>query len=85
MSFLKDTGKFLQESLSSTKQDNGEEGLFEQSVAATHRRPTVQQRARSKTLINQVLYDVEFNTPFRAVSQNDNSFDGDNSQEKTFL
>lgn len=85
MSFLKDTSKSLQESLSSTKQDNGEEGLFGQSVAATLRRPTVQQRARSKTLINQVLYDVEFNTPFRAVSQNDNSFDRDNSQEKTFL
>lgn len=66
--FLKDNSKSLQESLSHGHQrELDEEGHYGQTVAATLRRLSHQQRARDTILINQALYDVEFNTPYREV------------------
>ncbi|CAC5364411.1 unnamed protein product [Mytilus coruscus] len=64
--FLKDSSKSLQESLSQGNQKElDEEGHYEQTIAANLRRLSPQQKARAKILLNQALYDVEFNTPYR--------------------
>ncbi|CAG2222750.1 unnamed protein product [Mytilus edulis] len=66
--FLKDSSKTLHESISQGNQKElDEEGHYGQTVAANLRRLSPQQKARAKILINQALYDVEFNTPYREV------------------